>query len=105
LKYLENLYSSIPADNLHEPHPTTGLPCVARFTDDGLHYRAKILSIVEDVANIFFESRPNINNKNETIFEYFPLPYLPVGYFSLFDDPSRFNLASIIISPVLHMQT
>jgi hypothetical protein len=102
---LENLFSSIPADNFHEPHPTAGLPRVACFTDDGLHYRAKILIIVEDVANIFFESHPIINNKKETIIESFPLPYLPVGYFSLFDEPSRFNLASIIISPVLHMQT
>jgi tudor domain-containing protein 1/4/6/7 len=50
----ENLYSSIPADELHEPHPTIGSPCVARFTEDGLNYRAKIISIVEEITIIYF---------------------------------------------------
>lgn len=48
------MYSSNPADELHEPHPTIGSPCVARFTEDGLHYWAEIISIVEEIAIIYF---------------------------------------------------
>jgi hypothetical protein len=40
-----------------------GLPCVARFTEDGRFYRSKILAIVDQVAKVLFV---DYGNEQET---------------------------------------
>ncbi|EFX87066.1 hypothetical protein DAPPUDRAFT_312582 [Daphnia pulex] len=54
LEELEKFYSSLSPNDLHEYQPSLGLPCVARFTEDGRYYRSQILSIVDDIADILF---------------------------------------------------
>jgi hypothetical protein len=68
LEQLEKFYSSLSPNDLHEDQPSLGLPCVARFAEDGRYYRSQILSIVDDIADILFV---DYGNQQKT-----PLPEL-----------------------------
>uniref|UniRef100_A0A0P6EK20 Tudor domain-containing protein n=1 Tax=Daphnia magna TaxID=35525 RepID=A0A0P6EK20_9CRUS len=54
LDELEQFYSSLSPDGLVEDQPKVGLPCVARFTEDGRYYRSRILTIQDSVAKVLF---------------------------------------------------
>lgn len=54
LHEFEEFYSSLPPGELLENHPSVGLPCVARFIEDGRYYRSKILSICQEMAEVLF---------------------------------------------------
>lgn len=54
LDEVEEFYSSLAFGELIEDSPKDGLPCVVRFTEDQRYYRAKILSIKGQIAEVLF---------------------------------------------------
>jgi len=75
---LEEFYSSLGKTTLQEADPRIGLPCVTRFSEDQRFYRAEIINIRGQTAEVVYVDYGNI--------EEAPLSELKriVPYFSQF---------------------
>ena len=51
---LEEFYSSLPKTALQEVDAQVGLPCVTRFSEDQRFYRAEIIAIREQTAEVVY---------------------------------------------------
>lgn len=54
MERLEKFYPALSPDDLHEDLPRPGIPCVARFDENGRYYRAEIIRIVDGYADLKF---------------------------------------------------